>query len=860
MHSPRPYGLLTVGGELTQDDSASIELLARRLTNLKELSEVQSLRMVRALPDGGYVLAQDMGGVFRIITHKPNQKTKTVTSDGLAKDYIPMLYSGVITKSLLSDGEGLGMKLSEQTRRRLNNYDPNNLPIKNVRLQRFRIEYNDLVQEFVPEEETEKTHTQYVQQRPTWYSGAMAEVMQIVGGYGRQDINGLPDNAIERARFLLPAETLKLIQMELNNIRLPAYTGLPDVLGQFQYDYKFSNTDGVGFDDQSKPWLIKIDNRGVWAMPFPLIPATTTQAFKTYVVKVGDEELLKILDRFGGMPSGESFPKGDMFQAWERAGVVIKVCEVGAFYEHIAYSITCGWSFNLQGTEGFNTCYNYHANGLGIGLSYKLKLKLGHATNKGWQSPATRSTNPELEKKITNYLAQLFKLLPDNEPKNIAIKYKVRRTVNEAIWRDRVGRINPNWNDELNFWNNLVADPIATHAGSISEVGRGFLYSLEKPKFQPQIKFPDPLNHGCVSHNFTPTDGITPPSTYPNCDTIMYGYYIDDELKVVKYFYDGRGFVQSAENDYEECMIVGSWTQTETSGSTTNNGNFYTTDFDHRVPFAPTTTVTTIVGKDKGYDGKPFFAFDAFGSTTGTMWRNRYFTHKSITTTTENRVLKIGICIPYFCRNAVLHATSNSITGSSKSESMRLFSVLDPTTYRYWTYHFVFAWFGSLPIQNGKPYPVDGNPVWVEIEEYNPTPCSDFADQGSWISGLPADYAWLIHPKSDEWSYSGGGGPPKVQQYTKLTSNPSSGGGGLATNIIDGVGQILTIAPDKNYFLMSPDDKMIYFYRDGCRVVFGESVYANVSESGDGGGRKYWGYSSLADHRSAHHFIGVINE
>ena len=28
-------------------------------------------RMVRTLPDGGYAVAQDMGGTFRVIIHKP---------------------------------------------------------------------------------------------------------------------------------------------------------------------------------------------------------------------------------------------------------------------------------------------------------------------------------------------------------------------------------------------------------------------------------------------------------------------------------------------------------------------------------------------------------------------------------------------------------------------------------------------------------------------------------------------------------------------------------------------------------------------------------------------------------------------
>lgn len=101
-----------------------------------------------------------------------------------------------------------------------------------------------------------------------------------------------------------------------------------------------------------------MNSSGVWAMPLPMVPATTTQAFRDYMEKVGDQEIIDILDRFGGMPSGESFPiREDEFQTWKRAGVIIKVCDTADFYDHIMYASACGWSFNTRGTEGYNTCY-----------------------------------------------------------------------------------------------------------------------------------------------------------------------------------------------------------------------------------------------------------------------------------------------------------------------------------------------------------------------------------------------------------------------------------------------------------------------------------------------------------------------
>lgn len=858
MHQPRPHGLLAVGGEPTDEDSAAIELLARRLTNLKTLSGVASLRMVRTLPDGGYVIAQDMGGTFRCITHKPGPPPPPPPFDGVAKEYIPMLFSGVVTKAVLRQGEGLGMRFTEQTRRRLANYDPDNLGPDRAALQRFRIEYHTLVSELMPQiTGSVLTYTQYAAQRPTWYSGAMAEVMQIVGGYGRQDLGELPDDKLERARLMLPEQVMAKIRTQMRNVRLPGYTGFPDKKGQFRYDYKFHNTNAVAFDTSNKPWLLRVSNAGVWAMPLPLVPATTTEAFREYMDEVGDQEIIDILDRFGGMPSGESFPfREDDFQTWKRAGVIIKVCDTADFYDHIMYASACGWSFNSRGTEGYNTCYDYYDDeGLGYGLAYKLKITLSPAQEDGKLPPPLDVEDPADAKRLDQYMASLYKLLKKDEPKNLAIKYKLRRVDPGQILARADGEASEG---EVEYWDALELEPIASHSGSVKEVGRGYLYHGAIFKFQPQIKFPEPFMGGCVSHDFLPLINGRYKESYPNCDTIMFGYYVGDDLKVIKYFRDGRSYQREVESDYENCMTVGSWTQIVTSGGTTLAGNFYTSDIDEREELSPTVATTRIVGRDLGYDSKPFFSFDAPFWIPGTMWRNRYFSRKTNTDTTEGNGLSVAVCIPYLERNALLHAKRRSTSGSRSSEAMSLHSVTDPTSYRYWTYHAIFAWAGSLEVMNGRPYPRDGNPVWVEIENYSPSECSDFADQGSWVPSLPADYTWLIHPDSNNWMHSGGGGPPTLNAYSNSQIGDSTLIESLVADVLDGPA-VVHGHPDAFYFAGSPDDFGNVFYRDACSITFGRSVYANVSES-DGEGRKRWGYTSLADHKSAHHFIGVINE
>lgn len=863
MHQPRPYGLHVIGLPLTDKDESFISSVAMRISNLKELSGIDSMKMVYDLPDGGYVIVQDMGGNFRVIAHKP-RPNKVITFDGLARDYIPMLYSGVVTKPIVYEYEPVGLRLTESARHRLRGYDNSKIkPAKDIELQRFRIDYDDKFQEFKPRLESGPLKTQYNELRPTWYSGAMAEVMQIVGGYGRQDIDRLPDEPLERATIKIPPEIAIAIKKEIGNIRLPAFTGYPAISGKFQYDYKFNNTNAVSFDTNNKPWLIKIGPSGVWAMPLPIMPATGTLAFREYMESVGDEEVIAILDRFGAMPSGETFPSGDAFEAWRRAGVIIKVCDTSDFYTHISYSSALGWSINSSGSEGYNTCYDYYDNGLGYGLTYKLRLKLTPADNHNREAENDiGGMLPERADRVRQYLNNLLPLVVSGTDEDRAVLYKIRRAGLYAIHERALIH---SGESEVDYWYNLELEPIAKHSGNVSQVYSGYLYH-PKPllyQHQPQIKFPEPLMKGCISHDFLIHPGATYKGKYPNADTIMLAYYIGDALKVVKYFVDWNTFQMSGQGNFEAEMNVGTWWREESAGEAGVQGFFYSSDIDDREPISPKLTRTDIIGIDRGYDTKPYFSFKAFFGMVGDLWRNRYFTHKTTTVISEGRKLDIAVCVPYFCRNAVIQATSDTVSSTTESESLHLYYVRDPTSYLYWTYHPVFA-YRSMDIANpkGVPAPTNGSPVWVEQSVYLPFAGSDFADNGEWIPSLPQDYTWLIHPNSNKWLHQGGGNPPTVGEYSK-TNYPTAIQKGRLQLSINAIPNIINlITPDRKYYEGSPDLSGNVFYRNATAIVFGEAEYHNVSEQGikPSSYRASWGYSKLADHKSAHIFIGVINE
>ena len=858
MHSGRPLGRLTYGVELSPEEAAAAEHLMRQMSNLKAASGLDSFKLVRDLPGGGTAIAQDAGGVTRLIVTRP-QESESEFGDGLAKDYIPMLFSGHIDRGFVGANEGVTLRVTQQTRKRLAGYSPDaKLPPERLTLMRFAIPHANRFSELTPKRPVNGLFTQYANQRPTWYSGAMAQAVQIVGGYGRQRLGSLPDDPIERARFTLPAFVADEIRKEIGNTRLPGYSGLPPAGGQFSYEYKFHGTHGVSYDVTGKPWLVEVNRRGVFVMPMPMIPATTTMAFRRYVEEVNDTELLWALDRFGGLPSGEAFPSGEeAFEAWRRAGVIIKVCETGDFYNLYPYSIACGWSFNLNGTEAFNTCWGYQEQGIKVGAAYKMSLALGPAHNDGKLPVSFDMQNPGDQAKLDGYLSTLYQALRQDTARNLAIKYKLRRSDPKKL----IARAGLPVASEIAYWDAFEAEPIATHAGNVAAVHAGALYHGAKPKRQPQFKFPDPLQDGCISFDFTPYDpSVVPPGYLVRCDTIMFGWYVGNDLKVAKYFLDTRWISSNEESDFEDCMIVGSWTRTVNSGVISIQGNFYTSDFDEREAYPTSKRVTRITGEDMGYDTKPFFEFDHFFARPGTLLRHRYYKSTVETTQEESRAMMVAVCVPYLERNAILHAKKEFVGNRTWTYSVGRGQVRDPTTYRYWTHDHIFAWVGGLEDTKGQPGPKDGNPVWVEHEQYSPGGCSDFADQGPWIPGLPADYTWLIHPSRHEWLHSGGGGAPPLEAIHKSTASEGEESGEVLLSVHDAPATVSKSVPDQGYFEMSPSEGGDVFYRDVIATSAGEAVYASVSEHTQDKLRKYYGYTARVDHKSPHHFIGVINE
>ncbi|MFG8422783.1 hypothetical protein ACEOSX_27630 [Pseudomonas aeruginosa] len=865
MYSPRPYGRFAEDAELSADDAAAVERLARNLTNFKQASDLANLKRVADLPSGRQAVAIDMGGVFRILVLEQHELPQ-FRFDGVAQTNIPMLFSGVITRAqVLTDGQGVGIRLTEQTRRRLVAYDPKAaLPPKDVALQRFVIKYEPRFQYFEPPQQGIYTFTQYVKQRPTWYSGAMAEVMQVAGGYGRQRLEDLPENDVERVRMLVPERYMALVREQLGNVRLPGYSGFPDEAGQFKCEYVAFRCHGVAFDSSNSPWLLQIDGQGVYAMPLPVVPATTTDAFRRYVEEVGDDEILRLLDRFGGMPSGEGFPPtGSEFEAWRRAGVIIKVCDAADFYSFNPMYTACGWAMNSRGTEGFNTCWGYDDTGLMRVHAYKMRLSLAPAKNQGRIENEWQFDDEEQRAKLNAYLSKVYSALSAGGARELAIMYKVRRVPVGQI----LARAATESGNDLEYWENLELPPIAQHQGHISRVASGPFYWPSKVlKSCTRLKFPELTGQGCESFPHISPDYS---GGAVKCDTIVFGCYVEDQLRVIKYFYDERKFQQETTSTFEQYMIVGQWEKTETFGLSGLMGFFYTTDFDDRQEQPAVTVHTNIVGTDMGY-GNPAY------STPPTLWcvggvsRSRYYMHRTTVDTTETFTLDVAALVPVFERDCMLYAYQDHTGGRSSHEETTQGAVPDPTSYQLWCYDDIWHWMGQTRNGNrGDPPSKDGVPVYVDTLVYSPTEISDFAESGNWLNLPPGgflDVTGICGPytyRNSVHNANGviiGGEAPGFDPYRKDTQYPNESSGRLSVCLsVAGATVVNREIPHSWYWGFSPEDDF-YFYQDAVHITFGESRYASIYEPGQDGLRRRWGTTRLADHKTAHHFIGVINE
>lgn len=846
----------------------------KRLTALKEAWGVDSLRITRDLPDGGKVVLFDQGGIRKsIILNRLESEVEPPEHQTTLYASIPMPFSGVIeTKTVRSDApEDAEVRLSAMTRRRLVGYDPNSpLPPEQATLRRFFVPMGQYGYDLIPKGgSANQVHLQSSRQFPTWYSGTMAKLVQFVAGYGRQD--GPPPEAsperaaLESARMVLPRSVVERIREELPaKPILPGYFGVPPYTGEIQFDFHHTQTDGVSFDTAGKPWLVRVNAGGVFVMPLPVIPATTTRAFREYIERAGDEELLTVLDTFGALPSGEGFPEdGKDYAAWRRAGVIIRVCDSSDFYTHYGYSSSCGWSFNTKGTEAYNTCFNgSEAEGI-VGHTYHLSLTLNPLPDAGdggsFEEFAPGSDAQE-------YMDAMARAL-DRSAEGLAAWYKLRRTSAQEIaarargWRERAD--NRAVEAEVEYWQSLELPPAVQHAGSIRKYKSGALWLSE------DIQLPDPMFDGCVNPMYR---WVLPEETHkilvPRFDTIVWAWFEDDDLKTLNMFYNRANVRVENEEHSDPCETVGTWSSKTYTGNWSIVGPVYSHDFDFRDTLGGSTVERTTKGSDLGFERTRAWVWFSPSAQwyDVTMSRHRLYRHDTRTISTSGENLFVAACVPFFCRNALLFAEARWHRGRMTTDGVAWGYVQDPYSY-------------SVELANDDatyfPDPDRGKETaWVLEEHYSPSLCNSFADNGPWMTVGDEVYQLVMRHKNPEhatWGWPdylsvwhGGGSNPRIQTGSKSVTEgaqTAADTGNIWYSIDNKRERIARKVDPRGYRTESPDENDNVFYRAAMRNSFGEARFVEVEEpQGQQGMYTRFGHSAVAGDKPFPYFMGVIHE
>lgn len=126
------------------------------------------------------------------------------------------------------------------------------------------------------------------------------------------------------------------------------------------YASGWARTHGIVKTGDKNHWLVLVDrNRGVLAMPLPMLRSTTTSNYRDRIATIGDIGTLRVLDEFGGLPSGEDFPDDEGYMnlmiAQGRGLRLMTAEQLGAYKDAETNYAGEGWAFSETTGEAHNT-------------------------------------------------------------------------------------------------------------------------------------------------------------------------------------------------------------------------------------------------------------------------------------------------------------------------------------------------------------------------------------------------------------------------------------------------------------------------------------------------------------------------
>lgn len=602
------------------------------------------------LDDASYTYCLKAGDLESIyIFSQPDQEPHDI--DHVELPVLPELYSGIVRDGLirteelpLRPGQDEPVKLRwlewfkpnpATLKRNKDGHDPlreDYQPVKKLAVTPHPTYFSDFIGSF-GSDERRREFSQYLNLKPSNYTGKMQKLVQVVLGFGR-----VPPHAVTEQD---PKTKARYVNEGI----------------QLDYDYRWHRSHGVVTAADDTLWLLEISSiNGVIAMPLPVFPHSRQ--------KLADSphaDYQAIVEEFNGLPSGYALPAGKRLTKAIAQGTVLRlatVAELTDFYRLQTFSTACGWAFDEHGSEAHNTAWEFGDDGMRRSYHYRIDIKLGGRT----------ASQPH-----GSGSAKLVKV------------------------------------DEGRFFHGAL-------------------------KFPPPMKFYEPLLSGLLSVGFLPArPDPGNPDAYSRkiiCDAPLFVYYADSQLKVVRYYYDRTVEDKSTdENNFEDCMYVGAWQQTLTSGEHAMPALFYTSDVDDRAQLPATQTVTNITGADVGfYTG---FSDHPDDPEFSSYFRAKYFRMTGTIRFSEGMNIVNAVIVPAGLRNGIVYAVGRTTTASTTTKGVSYKSLLDPTSYLGFR-----VLFGVPPKDDCF---VKGERKVREEQFSGGDSCAlDFANEGSWAKRCDA--------------------------------------------------------------------------------------------------------------------------
>lgn len=203
-----------------------------------------------------------------------------------------------------------------------------------------------------------RADTQYSVQNSSKYTGKMSRLVQVILSYGILSVNSAYSQAIAQfvaqqpPGFVMPKSVLWVKENMENGV-------------QNTFSWEYGRTHGVFTNPAGKHWLIEVSNTtGIKAMPLQLEPVTTMPEFRAFVLSKANgageqgwwDDVLTILDEFGGFPSNQAFLSKEQ-SIKDQIVTILPASSMSLYTNSRGATQDIGWAFNEQGDKADNVCF-----------------------------------------------------------------------------------------------------------------------------------------------------------------------------------------------------------------------------------------------------------------------------------------------------------------------------------------------------------------------------------------------------------------------------------------------------------------------------------------------------------------------